>query len=961
MKKFYLLFVFAFYGFFANAQNPDAFIMTLEISSGNLSINVPIVQNSTNNYTIDFGDGTILTNQTGNVSHTYSTAGIYTVSLTGVFKKLNGVGNRLKTIEQWGTNQWESMEQSFINCYNLTINATDTPDLSQVTNMRRMFFNAGDFNSNTSINNWDVSNVTDMREMFAQCQSFNQSLDNWDVSNVTNMYRMFHKSSYNQSLNDWDVSSVTNMEGMFGTSPFLSSYNQPLNNWDVSNVTNMKDLFYHNTEFNQPLNNWDVSNVTNMETMFYGAESFNQPIGNWDVSNVTNIINMFSGASSFNQSINNWDVSNITNMIGVFSKAESFNQPLNNWDVSNVISMARMFEGANLFNQPLDNWDVSNVTNMSHMFEGANSFNQPLNNWDVSNVIIMAFMFRGASSFNQSLDSWDVSNAENMGNVFANASSFNQDISNWNFNSYVAFTITTAGGYADGFLSESGLDTTNYDALLLRFAQLGLQNKILRSVGLNYCDIAVRNYLINELDWNITHDSLGESCEGNTISGNILFDENNNGCDSDDIQINNILVNADNGTPYYSTLSVNGEYTLNLLDDTYIVSLLNVPDYFIVTPESYPVSYTDFGNSEELNFCLTANQTIQDLNITILPINEARPGFGAGYQLIVQNIGTQTVNNVLVSLDFDNTMQSFVSAVPNPSSTTTNQLNFDIASLSPFGSTVINFTMQTFTPPTVNGDDILNFTATVNPNTDDYTPNDNTFELEQIVVNSYDPNDKQVLQGGEIYIDNVNEYLHYLIRFQNTGTASAIHVRIEDELHESLDWNTIQILNSSHNYRVEIKDGNQVEFIFNNINLPYEDEDEEGSNGFIAYKIKPVAGLEVGDIITGNEAYIYFDYNLPIITNSTETEIVQPTSSVSQYNLNNLISVYPNPTNGILHISSKENIIIEEVKIYNLQGRELFSFVQNSETINIQDLSAGIYLMSITTNQGSISKRVIKK
>src|SRR5690606_3161610 len=259
------------------------------------------------------------------------------------------------------------------------------------------------------------------------------------------------------------------------------------------------------------------------------------------------------------------------------------------------------------------------------------------------------------------------------------------------------------------------------------------------------------------------------------------------------------------------------------------------------------------------------------------------------------------------------------------------------------------------------GVDILNFTVAVTPNYDDYTPEDNTFELAQVVVNSFDPNDKQVLQGDKIYIDNVNEYLHYLIRFQNTGTASAINVRIEDELHESLDWNTIQILNSSHNYRVEIKDGNQVAFIFNNINLPYEDEDEEGSNGFIAYKIKPIAGLEVGDIITGNEAYIYFDYNLPIITNSTETEIVQPTSSVSQHNLNNLISVYPNPTNGILHISSKENIIIEEVKIYNLQGRELFSSVQNSETINIADLSAGVYLMNVKTNQGSISKRVIKK
>src|SRR5690606_27550553 len=105
-------------------------------------------------------------------------------------------------------------------------------------------------------------------------------------------------------------------------------------------------------------------------------------------------------------------------------------------------------------------------------------------------------------------------------------------------------------------------------------------------------------------------------------------------------------------------------------------------------------------NNEILNFCLTANQTIQDLNIVLLPITEARPGFEADYQVIIQNIGTQTTNNVLVTLTFDDTKQSFVSANPTENSATANQLYFEITSLSPFSSTVINFTMQTFTPPT---------------------------------------------------------------------------------------------------------------------------------------------------------------------------------------------------------------------------------------------------------------------
>src|SRR5690606_17154828 len=262
--------------------------------------------------------------------------------------------------------------------------------------------------------------------------------------------------------------------------------------------------------------------------------------------------------------------------------------------------------------------------------------------------------------------------------------------------------------------------------------------------------------------------------------------------------------------------------------------------------------------------------------------------------------------------------------------------------------------------PTVNGDDILNFTTTVTPNVNDYTPDDNMFELTQIVVNSFDPNDKQVLQGDKIHIDDVGGYMHYLIRFQNTGTASAVNIRIEDELHETLDWNMIQIVNASHNYSVEITEGNQVAFIFDNIHLPHEAADEAGSNGFIAYKIKPAQGLEVGDVIIGNEAEIYFDFNESIITNSVATEIVNPTSGIDS-NLKDFISIYPNPVTEILNIQTTRNVELQEVKIYNLQGRELLSVKQNFETINTEDLSSGIYLLLIKTNEGILNQRIIKR
>src|SRR5690606_18807090 len=139
-------------------------------------------------------------------------------------------------------------------------------------------------------------------------------------------------------------------------------------------------------------------------------------------------------------------------------------------------------------------------------------------------------------------------------------------------------------------------------------------------------------------------------------------------------------------------------------------------------------------------------------------------------------------------------------------------------------------------------------------------------------------------------------YLDYLIRFQNTGTASAINVRILDTLHPKLDWSTLVPISASHDYYVHITNGNQVEFIFDDINLPHEGSNEPESHGFVAYKIKPKSDVQVGDIISGDAA-IYFDFNPPIITNMVLTEIVEFLGLTDNTAPVNQVIIYPNPTN----------------------------------------------------------------
>ncbi len=453
------------------------------------------------------GDGSI-TARTG--SHTIMSlenGSTYQIAITGAFPKIffnfGSERSKIRTIEQWGSIAWTSMQNAFNGCDNLTYNAVDNPDLSAVTDMSGMFSNTSIFNGNINswnvsnvtnmagmfggayvfnqpLNNWNTGNVTDMSGMFINCTAFNGNISTWDVSKVTNMTSMFEKArSFNQDISAWNVGNVTTMLSMFWQADV---FNQPLNSWNVSKVTTMKLMFFLAPAFNQPLNNWSTSAVTNTSGMFSGASAFNQPLNNWNVTNVTDMNGMFSGANAFNQPLNNWNVGNVTDMSFMFSNARNFNsdittwntskvtsllstffgaiefnQNINNWDTSNVTTMASTFWKAEKFNQPLNNWNTSKVTTMHGMFAFATIFNQPLNNWNVANVTTLREMFVSAEAFNQNLNNWNTVSVTNMGSTFWNAKSFNGDVTTWNTSN-----VTTMGFMFSG-ATPFNQDLVNWD------------------------------------------------------------------------------------------------------------------------------------------------------------------------------------------------------------------------------------------------------------------------------------------------------------------------------------------------------------------------------------------------------------------------------------------------------------------------------------------------------------------
>ena len=321
MKKLLLNLVFLFFAFTVMAQ--DAFLTTWQTTSNSESITIPTASGETYDYTVDWGDGTIDTNVTGNITHTYTTAGTYQVSITGTFPRIlfgtdySSNPDKILSVDQWGTIAWSSMELAFARCDNVVISATDAPDLSNVTSLYAMFFVADNLAGN--FNHWNTSNITNMQQVFWAAENFNEDISNWDTSNVTTMRYMFESAEkFNQDISSWDVSQVTDMSWMFGGA---LAFNQDISNWNTGAVTTMEYMFVRAASFNQDIGNWDVSNVLNMAQMFRQATAFDQDLGKWDISKLVaeedeGLYRIFEGVSlspiNYDAILNGWSTLDVT-------------------------------------------------------------------------------------------------------------------------------------------------------------------------------------------------------------------------------------------------------------------------------------------------------------------------------------------------------------------------------------------------------------------------------------------------------------------------------------------------------------------------------------------------------------------------------------------------------------------------------------------------------------------------
>ena len=235
-------------------------------STSNTQFRLPFVSTGTYDCVVDWGDSTsdlITTWDQAERTHTYSSTGTYTITITGICRgwAFNNTGDRWKMIDiyQWGILKFTSItdfnDGAFRGCINMDVSATDVLKID-VDGIAGFFRQCTNLIGNSSFNSWDMSNVTNMSGMFLGANSFNQEIGSWDVSNVTNMAGMFFSTnSFNQDIGLWNVSNVTLMNNMFGNA---FAFNQNIGSWNVSNVSNFTGFMANKTDLNFSSSNLDA-------------------------------------------------------------------------------------------------------------------------------------------------------------------------------------------------------------------------------------------------------------------------------------------------------------------------------------------------------------------------------------------------------------------------------------------------------------------------------------------------------------------------------------------------------------------------------------------------------------------------------------------------------------------------------------------------------------------------------
>ncbi len=452
----------------------------------------------------------------------------------------------------------------------------------------------------------------------------------------------------------------------------------------------------------------------------------------------------------------------------------------------------------------------------------------------------------------------------------------------------------------------------------------------------------------------------------NNIEGLVFNDQNADGIvDAGDNGIPNVIVELNNQF-YVAPSNAAGIYNLYSGPGAQIVSVPNPPMYYTFsTPATQNVNFVGMGNtSSDNNFGLVATPNMNDLKVDIVGISNPKKGYVLSYLITYKNQGT-TSQNATLNLNFPGIIDFLMSA-PNYDGFTGNTLEWNLGVLAPqeLGTITVHF----YIPTSLNVGDLISSSVSITPDMNDQTPSDNSMNITQAIVGPYDPNYKTV-NIDTLYDVTASGWLDYTIHFQNVGTDTAHNVIVIDTLSAFLKPGFLEIISKSHpNLSLQIREGNVVEFRFDQIMLPDSSTNQIASQGFVKFRIQYIDALPLFETIE-NFVDIYFDYEASVRTDTARTYHTTTSLSVAGINLNEELLIFPNPAGEKVFIRLPESINGDEViRVYALDGKlqQLYHTDKMTDPstpfeMEISRLRSGVYILELTNGEQRFRTKFVKR
>ncbi len=465
--------------------------------------------------------------------------------------------------------------------------------------------------------------------------------------------------------------------------------------------------------------------------------------------------------------------------------------------------------------------------------------------------------------------------------------------------------------------------------------------------------LRIRDHLASDFGfvYGICMSINGSPCDA-TVLGSVYYDLNDNGS----------FDGSDQPLPYPWLLNTadndlfNGNSGGNYIDCTQpgasTIALQNTPNNY--TSQAAPFNAESGGTAPGVDLPLSPIPDIYDICLDWFTADVIRPGFETTFIAHITNAGTECVDGATFFFELPEFVQVvFSNPVGATIGSSSGQLS--VPTICPLEQ--LSFTITFEVDDTVAIGELFSSTANVQIGETDSHPENNQSTLNDVVVGAYDPNDKQV--SNELintwFVEN-NEPLKYTVRFQNTGNYAAERVLIADTLDADLDMSTFLFISASHNMELTFN-GNIAYFEFDQIFLPDSAADLEGSQGYVRYSIEPQANFGVNMEIE-NTAYIFFDFNVPIITNTVVTGFGEALST-SDFDLS--ANVFPNPAKDQLRVTWKSTAGVERIDVFDMRGRLVQSqnigFGVSMADLNVSELGQGVYVARLVSDQGMASAK----